>query len=71
MITIKKNPTKVVPPEADILDAIEKIRTWFEGTTKIVANVSLFGHELFSIRKEFIEEDVRKAASEATEYTKV
>lgn len=68
LITVTK---KVSVPEEDIEEVIKVVKEWFErNPDRLLCNPSIFGHHVWQVRKERIEEDVRLCAAEALPYSK-
>lgn len=62
---------KIVVPEQDIQDAIEIVKQWFEkNPEKDICCPAIFGHEIWEIKKNAIEEDVKSAAEQVYPYNK-
>ncbi len=69
LLTLRK---KVEVPEKDIQDVITAVKEWFDkNPEKKICRPSIFGHHIWEINRNTIEEDIRKGAEQAFPYKKV
>lgn len=71
-MTLGIKPKSVIVPEADIQEVIKAVKDFLErNPNRTDCGVGIFGHTCYIINASTLEEDVRKAAESATEYSKV